>query len=119
MTRHKDWDRLRGRVEQIISRMHNPKYQLGLLLEHVVESPPKEIHEPVGFIFQRLAEFTQTFPEFAGKRAKNSKNNEVLIDPNSVQESFLRWLEVAARLNEPDPEVRVQMMQQLMQKHQR
>jgi len=118
LSRHKDWDRLRGRVEQIISRMHNPNFQLGLLLDHVVESPPKEIHEPVGFIFQRLSEFTQTFPDCAGKRAKKSKKNEVLIESDSVQEHSQHWSEVAARLNEPDPVIRVQMMNSLKQKHQ-
>ena len=115
MTRHKDWDRLRGRVEQIISRMHNPKYQLGLLLEHVVESPPKEIHEPVGFIFQRLSEFTKTFPDCAGKRVKKSKNNETQGEQESLPEFSQRWLEVSARLNEPDPVVRVQMMNEIKQ----
>jgi hypothetical protein len=98
--------------------MHNPKYQLGLLLEHVAESPPKEIHEPVGFIFQRLSEFTKTFPDCAGKRVKKSKNNETQSEQESLPEISQRWLEVAARLNEPDPVVRVQMMNEIKQKHQ-
>jgi len=116
---HQDWDRLRGRVEQIISRMNNPHYQLTQLLQHIVETPPKEIYEPIGFVFERLSQFTQTFPEFSGIRRKQTGTSTIQPVQGHLAEGSNRWAEVAAILSEPDPDVRNKMRTEQQKRHQR